>query len=49
MNLCIAGSASALLFPPPVKGINIFNPLKHGGGALYAPPSLFLCLLLKIS
>ena len=25
------------------------NPLKHGGGALYAPPSLFLCLLLKIS
>ena len=29
-----------------------FNPLTHWGGgglALYAPPSLFLCLLLKMS
>ena len=26
-----------------------FNPFTHGRGALYAPPSLFLCPLLKIS
>ena len=26
----------------------LFNPLNHGGGALYDPPSLSFCLLLKI-